>query len=79
MVLVKVRVVGYLHVGGVVFGLCGSGHDVFHDVELLCAEWSSSWSRNMCLSCVVTQNYTVKLKFMMVCLRELSYSLPSTS
>jgi hypothetical protein len=32
-------VVGYLRVGGVAFGLCGSGRAVFHDVELLCAEW----------------------------------------
>jgi len=28
-----------LCVGGVAFGLCGSGRAVFHDVELLCAEW----------------------------------------
>ena len=51
--------VGYLRVGGVAFGLWGSGRAVFHDVELLFAEWlpaflrSSSWSRNMRLSYVV--------------------------
>jgi hypothetical protein len=54
---------GVLCVGGVSFGLCGSLRAVFHDVELLCAEWwpaylqSSSWSRNMRLShilCAIT-------------------------
>jgi hypothetical protein len=38
-VLVKVRVVRYLLVGGVAFGLYGSRHAVIHDVELLCTEW----------------------------------------
>jgi hypothetical protein len=35
--LVKVRMVRYLRVGGVAFGLCGSRRAVIHDVELLCA------------------------------------------
>ena len=39
VVLVKVRVVRYIRVGGVAFGLCGSRRAVIHDVELLCAEW----------------------------------------
>ena len=40
-------------VGGVVFGMCGGGHAVFHDVEFPCAEWwlaylwTRSWSLNM--------------------------------
>jgi len=59
-VLLKVRVVRYLRVGGVTFGLCRSRRAVIHDVELLCAEWfwwpaffrSSSWSRNMRISYV---------------------------
>jgi hypothetical protein len=38
-VLVEVRMVRYLGVGGVVFSLCGSGRAVIHDVELLCADW----------------------------------------
>ena len=52
-VLVKVRIVGYLRVGGVVFGLCGGGRAIFHDVEFPCAEWwlaylwSKCWSLNM--------------------------------
>ena len=36
---VKVRVVRYLRVGGVAFGLCGSRCAIIHAVGLLCAEW----------------------------------------
>jgi len=35
----KVRVVRYLRVGGVAFGLCSSKCAVIHAVWLLCAEW----------------------------------------
>ena len=44
-VLVKVRIVGYLRVGSVAFGLCGGGRAVFHDVEFPCAEW---WLAYLC-------------------------------
>ena len=37
--LIKVRVVRYICVGGVIFGLCGSRCAVIHAVRLLCAEW----------------------------------------
>ena len=35
----KVRVVRYLRVGGVAFGLCSSKCAVIHAVGHLCAEW----------------------------------------
>jgi len=37
--LFKVGVVRYLRVGGVAFGLCGSGCAVIHAVVLICAKW----------------------------------------
>jgi len=76
-VLVKVRIVGYLRAGGVVFNLCGCRCMVFYCCWVPCAGWpaylwSGTWSLDMrlcgcvCFSVLLLISYAVASLFFML-------------